>query len=67
VTSRDFEQLAGDAQLGKPLVRARVREVIERVMTAVAKVPIGGPVAEKVADLIRKRCETSAARFRSRS
>jgi serine/threonine-protein kinase HipA len=67
VTSRDFEQLAGDAQLGKPLVRARVREVIERVMTAVAKVPIGGPVAEKVADLIRKRCETSTARFRSRS
>jgi serine/threonine-protein kinase HipA len=65
VTLRDFEQLAADARLGKPLVRARLREVTGRVMAAIPEVPIRNPVAEKVADLIRHRCETALTRFRS--
>jgi serine/threonine-protein kinase HipA len=61
VTVRDFEQLAAEAKLGRPLLRARLREMTERVMAAIPKVPIRNPVSERVADLIRRRCETSAA------
>ena len=63
VALRDFEQLAAEAGLGKPLVRARLREVTERVMAAIPKVPVHNPVAERVADLIRRRCETAPTRF----
>jgi serine/threonine-protein kinase HipA len=65
VTLRDFELLAADAKLGKPLVRGRLREVTDRVMAAIPKVPIRNPVAERAADLIHHRCETALTRFRS--
>ena len=67
VTLKDFERLAADAGLGRPLVRERLREVIDRVIAAVPRVPIREPLAGKVADLIRHRCETAAARFGSGS
>lgn len=66
VSLRDFERLAEDAKLGKPLVRARVTEMAERVRDALPKVPVTNPVAEKVADLIRRRSETALGEFRSR-
>ena len=64
VTARDFEQLAGDAKLGKPLVRARLSEVSARVMAAIASVPTRNAVDEKVVSLIRRRCEIALSRFR---
>jgi serine/threonine-protein kinase HipA len=57
VTARNFEQLAEEAGLGKPLVRARVPEMAERVIAALGKVEITHPDAEKVAALIRQRSE----------
>jgi serine/threonine-protein kinase HipA len=57
VTARNFEQLAEEAGLGKPLGRARVAEVAERVITAIGRVEIANPDAEKVAALIRHRSE----------
>lgn len=66
VTLRDFEKLADDAKLGKPLVRERLTEVTARVRAALAQVPITDPVAEKVADLIRQRSEKALAEFRGR-
>ena len=66
VSLRDFERLADDAKLGKPLVRARLTEMTERVRDALSKVPITNPVAEKVADLIRRRSEMALGEFRSR-
>lgn len=63
VALRDFEQLAADAGLGKPLVRARLRDVIARVIAAIPRVPISSQVSEKVAALIRNRCESAATRF----
>lgn len=66
VSLRDFERLADDAKLGKPLVRARLTEMTERVRDALSKVPITNPVAEKVADLIRRRSEMALGKFRSR-
>jgi hypothetical protein len=41
-------------------------ETTERVMDALPKVPITDPVAEKVADLIRRRAETALTEFRRR-
>jgi serine/threonine-protein kinase HipA len=65
VTARNFEQLAEEAGLAKPLVRARVPEVAERVIAALAKVDITDPVAETVADLIRQRSEKVRDGFRN--
>jgi serine/threonine-protein kinase HipA len=66
VSLRDFERLADDAKLGKPLVRDRLTEMAERVRDALSKVPVTNPVAEKVADLIRRRSEMALGEFRSR-
>ena len=57
VTARNFEGLAEEAGLGKPLVRARVPEMADRVIAALGKVEITHPDAEKVAALIRQRSE----------
>jgi serine/threonine-protein kinase HipA len=65
VTARNFEQLAEEAGLGKPLVRARVPQMAERVIAALGKVDIGHPDAEKVAALIRQRSEKVRDGFRS--
>jgi serine/threonine-protein kinase HipA len=65
-TLRDFEKLAEDAKLGKPLVRARLIEVAERVRAALPNVPAMNPVAEQVRDLIRTRSEKALVEFRRR-
>ena len=57
VMAKNFDQLAEEAGLGKPLVRARVPQMAERVIAALAKVEITHPVAERVAGLIQQRSE----------
>ena len=57
VTAKDFEQLAEEAGLGKPLVRSRVMDFTDKVIAALPRVEIANPVAESVAALIRKRAE----------
>lgn len=63
VTPQDFEQLAGEAALAKPLVRRRVPEFAEIVIAALDKMDLTNPVAEAVATLIRQRCETPVTRI----
>jgi serine/threonine-protein kinase HipA len=65
VTARNFEQLAEEAGLGKPLVRGRVAELSERVITALPTLEIVHPAAEKVAALIRQRSQNAMSRFRT--
>jgi len=64
VTPRDFEKLAEEAGLAKPLVRRRVPELAEAIIAGLDKVEIAHPVAEAVAALLRKRCEQVLNRFR---
>ena len=64
VTAKNFEQLAEEAGLGKRLVRERVSELAEKVLTAIAKVEIAHPVADQVATLIRGRSESAKEGFR---
>jgi serine/threonine-protein kinase HipA len=66
VTLRDFEKLAEDAKLGRPLVRERLTEVTERLRAALPNVPATNPVAERVRDLIRTRSEKALNEFRGR-
>lgn len=63
VTPRDFEKLAGQAGLARPLVRRRVPELAQAVLDATGRVRIDHEVARKVAALVRTRCETTLKRF----
>jgi hypothetical protein len=66
ITLRDFESLAADANLGKPLATARLTEMAERVMDGAYKVAIANPVSEEVADLIPRHAATALHVFRVR-
>lgn len=65
VTPKNFEQLAEEAGLAKPIVRNRVPELAEAVVANLDKAGIEHPVAEAVAVLIRKRCENVRNGFRN--
>ena len=66
VALKDFEQMAADAGLGKPLMRARLVETTERVMATLPSVATPNRVSEQIRNLIRQRCETAMNRFRRR-
>jgi serine/threonine-protein kinase HipA len=65
VTPADFEKLAEEAGLAKPIVRRRVPELADSVFAAIGIVAIANPIAEAVAALIRKRCDTTRNGFRN--
>ena len=65
VSPKDFEKLAEEAGLAKPIVRSRVPELAEAIVAALEKMEIAYPVGQDVAALIRKRCETVRSRFRN--
>jgi serine/threonine-protein kinase HipA len=64
VVPKDFEQLAEEAGLGKPLVKQRVPELAYTVLASLGKIEIANPAAEAVAALIRTRCENTRDSFR---
>ena len=65
VAPSDFEKLAEEAGLAKPIVRRRVPELADSVFATSGNVAIANPIAEAVAALIRKRCDTIRNRFRN--
>ena len=65
VTPREFEKLAEQAGLAKPLVRRRVPELAETVLNAIKGLAITNDVGHHVASLVRKRRETVLNRFGS--
>ena len=65
VTPKDFEELAGDAGLAKPLVRRRVPEMATAAIKALDKMNTTDKVSDEVADLIRKRCTRAGQEFRT--
>jgi hypothetical protein len=65
IMPRDFEQLAEEAGLGKAQVKRRVPELAETVTGARAKIEIAHPTAEKVAALIRERCDKALNSFKN--
>ena len=65
VTAKDFEQLAQEAGLGKPLVRSRVMDFTDKVIAALPRVEIAHPVAEKVGALVRERAKKVKRSYRN--
>lgn len=47
VTPKDFEKLAEDAGLGKPLVKRRVSELAEVLLVKLPLIDAGNPVARE--------------------
>jgi serine/threonine-protein kinase HipA len=64
VTPKNFEKLAEEAGLAKPLVRRRVPELVEAILSALPELDIHSSVAEGVAALIQKRSEKVRGSFR---
>ena len=64
VTPKDFEKLADEAGLAKPLVRRRVPELAEILLETLPKIDIANAASEQVAELIRKRSEGAIGDFR---
>jgi serine/threonine-protein kinase HipA len=65
VTPRNFEKLAEEAGLAKPLVRRRVVELADAILATLPKFEVRSPVAEGVVALIQKRSENARTSFRS--
>ena len=65
VTPKDFEQLAGDAGLAKPLVRRRVPEMATAAIEALDKIKITDEVSDEITGIIRKRCTRAREQFRT--
>lgn len=63
VTLGNFEQLAEEAGLAKPLVCRRVQELADGILMALPELRIGHPVAEKLALLIHQRAQDVRNRF----
>jgi serine/threonine-protein kinase HipA len=64
VTPKDFERLADQALLAKPIVKRRVPELADTLLTALAKADTDHPVAKAVGALIYERCQTARKSFR---
>jgi serine/threonine-protein kinase HipA len=63
VTPKDFEKLAEEAGLGKPLVKRRISELAEDLLEALPVIDAGKPAAEKAASILRRRAETAMRSF----
>lgn len=60
---RHFEKFAEEAGLTKSMVVKHVSELAEIVITALDKVEIDHPVAHKISELIKARCQLTLKRF----
>jgi serine/threonine-protein kinase HipA len=65
VTPKNFERLAEEAGLAKPLVRRRVSELADAILETLPRLEVQGPAAEGVAALIQKRSEKTRTSFRN--
>jgi len=62
VRPNDFEQLAEEAGLAKPMVKRRVRDLAATVLSKVSELVAENPPAKPVAKLVQSRCATALER-----
>ena len=65
ILPRHFERLAEETGLAKPLVKRRVPELATTVLNALTTMDLRQRDTEKVANLIRERCERTISAFAS--
>ncbi len=63
VLPKHFEQLAEEAALAKPIVRRRIPELAELILSKLPDVTTEHPTAIAVARLIQSRCERTVRKF----
>lgn len=66
VMPKDFEQLAEEAGLAKPIVRRRVPELADTMLAALGKMDTAHPFSQALDAIIRERCDNVGNRFRSK-
>jgi serine/threonine-protein kinase HipA len=64
VLPKDFEQLAAEAGLAKPMVKRRVRELAEMVVSKAPDLIAENPAVKPVAELVQSRCTTVLNQFK---
>lgn len=64
IRPQDFERLAEEAALAKPMLKRRVSEVGESILTKLPDVTTEHPIALEIAKLIRGRCERTLTEFK---
>ena len=64
VFPKHFDQLAEEAGLAKPVVKRRVRELAETVLSKAPDLITEHPAAKPVAALVQSRCTTVVDRFK---
>jgi serine/threonine-protein kinase HipA len=64
VTPQNFERLAEEVGLAKPLVRRRVPELADAILSALPNIEIQNPITESVTALIHKHVEKTRTSFR---
>lgn len=65
VRPKDFEQLAEEAGLAKPMLKRRVQELAETVLEKAPELVAEIPAAKAVAELVHDRCQMGLNVFRS--
>ena len=65
VGPKNFDQLANEAGLAKPMVKRRVQEVAETVLSKTPELITGHQTIQAVAALIQNRCTKALEKFRS--
>jgi len=66
ISLKHFEQLAEEAGLAKPIVKRRVAELAETILSKIADVTTDHPIAVAVAKTIQSRCERTISRFKDK-
>lgn len=56
ITLAHFEKLASEVELAKPLVKRRVVELAEIIISSINNQDYNNPVAERLIEIIKKRC-----------
>lgn len=67
ILPQDFEKMAEECGLAKPLVRKRILELAETVISGLSNVEIDHPVSEGVKSLIKENCLGTLKTFKSYS
>ena len=63
IAPRNFEQLAEETGLAKPLVKRRVPVLARKILEALLTIDLSHADTEKVAAIIKQRCERTISEF----
>ena len=63
ISQKNFDVLAGETGLAKPMLKRRISELAEAILSTLPTLIMDHPVAADVGTLIRRRCESKLRKF----